>query len=94
MMDHLPECQRWFTDMPEPDECPACEILRTCEQRVTDEVTARLTKAYEWVVTDERSRTLDAAREAVLNVTVRKDTSWDHRVCALAAIDALREATK
>ena len=37
---------------------------------------------------------LDAAREAVLNVTVRKDTSWDHRVCALAAIDALREATK
>lgn len=34
MTDHLPECQRWFTDMPEPDECPACEMFRACEQRV------------------------------------------------------------
>ena len=34
---------------------------------------------------------LDAAREAVAVVGVRKDTSYDMRVVALAAIDALRE---
>ena len=36
-------------------------------------------------------RTLDAARKAVAGVGVRKDTSHDMRVQALAAIDALRE---
>lgn len=36
-------------------------------------------------------RVLDAAREAVAVVGVRKDTSYDMRVVALAAIDALRE---
>ena len=36
-------------------------------------------------------RVLDAAREAVAGVGVRKDTSHDMRVQALAAIDALRE---
>ena len=35
-------------------------------------------------------RTLDAARKAVAGVGVRKDTSHDMRVQALAAIDALR----
>ena len=34
MTDHLPECRRWFTNMPAPDECPACEMFRACEQRV------------------------------------------------------------
>lgn len=34
---------------------------------------------------------LDAAREAVAGVGVRKDTSHDMRVQSLAAIDALRE---
>ena len=34
MKDHLPECQRWYANMPEPDECPACEMFRACEQRV------------------------------------------------------------
>ena len=33
---------------------------------------------------------LDAARDAVAAVGVRKDTSYDMRVQALAAIDALR----
>lgn len=32
---------------------------------------------------------LDAAREAVLSVIVQRDTSWDHRDGALAAIEAL-----
>lgn len=36
MSDHLPECRRWFTNMPEPDECPACEMFRACEQRMLD----------------------------------------------------------
>lgn len=35
-------------------------------------------------------RVLDAAREAVAAVGVRKDTSYDMRVQALAVIDALR----
>ena len=39
-------------------------------------------------------RMLDAAREAVAGVGVRKDTSHDMRVQALAAIDALREEKK
>lgn len=34
---------------------------------------------------------LDAAREAVAGVGVRKDTSYDMRVQALAAIDVLRD---
>ena len=34
---------------------------------------------------------LDAAREAVATIGVRKDTSHDMRVQALAAIDALKE---
>lgn len=37
------------------------------------------------------SEVLDAARAAVATISVRKDTSWDMRVQALAAIDALRE---
>lgn len=40
---------------------------------------------------DERGKTLDAAREAVVAVAVRKDTSHDMRVQAIAAIDTLRE---
>lgn len=39
-------------------------------------------------------RVLDAAREAVAAVGVRKDTSHDMRVQALAAIDALRKEQK
>ena len=34
MIDHLPECRRFFTDMPAPDECSACGMFRICEQRV------------------------------------------------------------
>ena len=61
MSSHLPECQRWFTDMPEPDECPACEMFRACEQRVLgdrDEIVG---------ITAVRSfrAGLDAAEEAV-----------------------------
>lgn len=42
MSDHLPECRRWFTDMPASDECPACEMFRSCEQRVLTDFTARI----------------------------------------------------
>ncbi len=35
MSKHLPECHRWFANMPE-DGCPACEMFRACEQRVLD----------------------------------------------------------
>lgn len=34
MTEHLPECQRYFTDMPAPEDCPACGMFRVCEQRV------------------------------------------------------------
>jgi hypothetical protein len=33
MSHHLPECHRWFANMPE-DGCPACEMFRACKQRV------------------------------------------------------------
>ena len=39
-------------------------------------------------------RVLDAAREAVAAVSVRKDSSYDMRVQSLAAIDALRGEEK
>ena len=80
MSDHLPECYLSGS----PNLCPMCEALRACEQRVNDE----------WVRDYGGHRAfalgVQAAREAVAAVGVRKDTSHDMRVQALAAIDALR----
>lgn len=91
MTDHLPECpvldslpfidEGW-------DEGPCiCDRLRACEQRVFQEQIEG--RQHDMVMAYLRG--LDAAREAVAAVGVRKDTSHDMRVQALAAIDALRE---
>ena len=99
MSEHLPEC----IEYPIPDFnngvwlciCPA---LRACEQRVEREWIEHCNRV-EQRVRDESwdhgmevgtHSALDAAREAVAAVGVRKDTSHDMRVQALAAIDALR----
>jgi hypothetical protein len=67
MSKHLPECHRWFANMPE-DWCPACEMFRACEQRV------RQSAATLWDHTSEQMAAarvegiragLTAAREAV-----------------------------
>ena len=89
MSDHLPECRRWFTNMPAPDECPACEMFRACEQRVREEHSE--VDAYRgWV--KGYAAGVSAAYEAVLNAGL----CAPHRCQsdALAAIDALREEHK
>ncbi len=92
MSDHLPECPQifgkpdWYCcedcDPGVWDDC-ICDRLRACEQRVNDD----------WVRDYGGHRAfalgVQAAREAVAAVGVRKDTSHDMRVQALAAIDAL-----
>jgi len=103
--DHAPECDVaiWLeraieTDAPRwlgvPDDVACqCQKLRACEQRVRME-----DDDYAYVAAqaeaDGRRRgwneALDAAREAVASAGVRKDTSYDMRMQALAAIDALR----
>lgn len=86
MTDHLPECPMLDERYPKHplEKCDYCEMLRACEQRVNDE----------WVRDYGGHRAfalgVQAAREAVAAVGVRKDTSNDMRVQALAAIDALR----
>ena len=82
MTEHLPECQRYFTDMPAPDECPACEMFRVCEQRVRDESTDALTitrgvnyahgysDGYAKARKDAYGAGLDAAREAVAGMNL------------------------
>lgn len=81
MSDHLPECRRWFTDMPEPDECPACEMFRACEQRVE----------REWIEHCNRmeARALQAARDAVAATDAPCSGLCECIPQALAAIDAL-----
>lgn len=83
MSDHLPECKR-AEDRYAMAAC-ICDRLRACEQRVNDE----------WVRDYGGHRAfalgVQAAREAVAAVGVRKDTSHDMRVQALAAIDSLKE---
>lgn len=82
MSEHLPECQRWFTDMPAPDECPACEMFRACEQRVrtamhTAEREEYLNGLYEGK-NEGFAAGLSAARDAVAAVD-----RWDHNNYAL-----------
>jgi hypothetical protein len=95
MSKHLPECHRWFANMPE-DWCPACEMFRACEQRV------RQSAATLWDHTSEQMAAarvegiragLTAAREAIAALDIGRDVrfSVDVRADALAAIDALRE---
>lgn len=92
MSDHLPECECYGRNHGECALC-ICDWLRACEERV------RESAATLWERTDEQmadarrqgyAAALDAAREAVASVGVRKDTSYDMRVQALADIDALR----
>lgn len=90
MTGHLPDCflsEPWNATT-NPQVC-ICHRLRACEQRVLeDEFSYKgdIDTAYGqgW------DAALNAAREAVTGVGVRKDTSHDMRVQALAAIDALR----
>ena len=103
MSDHLPECRRWFTNMPAPDECPACEMFRACEQRVWkvaynqglgagSDMHGQHEKG--WVAGYDAA--VQAVREAVVaayakdSISVRSQTEWGVEI-ALAAIDALKE---
>jgi len=80
-MDHLPECPAPLCDYFDPKG--KCMGYEDCEHLCC----CAALRACE-------QRVLDAAREAVAGVGVRKDTSHDMRVQALAAIDALREEKK
>lgn len=83
------------------DDCTAdciCNRLRDCEQRLWDEAYAagfNHGRAHGELLSCPISykhgykQGVEAAREAVAAVGVRKDTSHDFRVQALAAIDAL-----
>ena len=91
MSEHLPECYLSGS----PSMCPRCDALRACERRVREAEfpcdnhvgPIALSCSHYWQ--GERDG-LQAARDAVAAVGVRKDTSHDMRVQALAAIDALR----
>ena len=91
MSDHLPECCE--VDQPGYGTwwC-ICEWPRACEQRVLEDERALIAVEQTTLaeLNAEYRKGLDAAREAVAGVAVRKDTSHDMRVQALAAIDALR----
>lgn len=93
MSEHLPECPT-TTDPHGLDDgyaCPCecqCEILRACEERLREGWCVITCGNTHYTIGYEEG--LDAAREAVAGVGVRKDTSYDMRVQALAAIDALR----
>ena len=80
---HLPEC--FWPDVPERAVC-ICDRLRACEQRVFQEQIEG--RQHDMVMAYLRG--IDVARDAVATVSVRKDTSHDMRVQALAAIDALQ----
>lgn len=94
MSEHLAECAPRVSDWGE--DC-ICRYLQACERRVRQE-----TFDADWSEMGQLAAVrlfrrqaflagLNAAREAVAVVGVRKDTSYDMRVQALAAIDALRE---
>jgi hypothetical protein len=96
MSDHLPECQRFFTDMPEPDDCPACGMFRLCEQRVLAEREADgpwfRSIVHQCCEDKQTAYTagLDAAREAVDGLD-KYHHGQISAADAIAAIDALRE---
>ena len=85
----------------ETDRCVdcICPQLRACERRVLEEEQSYLPavlfgngdeKAVLQIRDTAYAAGVQAARDAVAGVAVRKDTSHDMRVQALAAIDALR----
>ena len=100
-LDTMPEATRMFYSTSRQwfwEHGCICDRLRACEQRVEREWIEHCNRV-EQRVRDESwdhgmevgtHSALDAAREAVAAVGVRKDTSHDMRVQALAAIDALR----
>ena len=96
MSAHLPECQRWFTDMPAPDECPACEMFRACEARVLEGqpdpgISEKQAIANHAIYRNGYAAGLAAARDAVAAIhegcNCYEDTGI--RDDALAAIDGL-----
>lgn len=96
MTDHLPECPaNWGVGAMPDGPCIFCEMLRACEERVLEDLPAVLfghgdEKTVLQIRDTGYAAGVQAAREAVAAVSVRKDTSHDMRVQALAAIDALR----
>ena len=85
-MNHLPECPAGYV----------ADLCTTDIDPVLQEPTCNHCVGQGCICICNRLRTceqrmLDAARDAVAGVGVRKDTSHDMRVQALAAIDALRE---
>ena len=98
MTDHLPECDhaQCATDCGK-HRC-ICDLLRACEQRARGDMADPLDHlitfaegAQSTAYAAGRAEALRDAREAVLGVIVMRDTSWDYRVAAVAAIDALTE---
>ena len=109
MSDHLPECDSAFTDL-HTANCVCrciCPELRSCEQRVRDELfplrwsraeqleTARVNgwhAGWNAALQDGYAAGLDAAREAVAAECHHDDPNeW---CIYVAAIDALREEQK
>ena len=97
MSEHLPECPDQHSSH---DGTCICDRLRACEQRVREEEQSHLPavlfgngdeKAVLQIRDMAYAAGVQAARDAVAGVAVRKDTSHDMRVQALAAIDALKE---
>lgn len=98
MSDHLPECpcnhadeRGCFLISAETDRCVdcLCPQLRACEQRVRIDWEMSNGPAFDFA--RGYAAGVQTARDAVAAVGVRKDTSHDMRVQALAAIDALKE---
>lgn len=66
MSDHLPECPMLDEQYPKHplEDCPYCNMLRACEQRIGNVISASLVGGYDW--RHGYLAGLDAAREAVL----------------------------
>ena len=92
MTDHLPECPMLDERYPKHplEKCDYCEMLRACEQRVTDEIWGAIREGSQYKSGFEGG--LDAAREAVWDSVGPSADAFSQMVLgrALAAIDALR----
>lgn len=105
-MTHLPECFASLCECDDThfksidcDFSCICPSLRACEQRVKETAIPRhrdewiadgYHNGYEVGYEAGRDAALTLARDAVAAASARKDTSYDMRAQALAAIDALR----
>jgi hypothetical protein len=83
MSEHEPEC--WIVSHSNPLNGCICTELRACQKRLWKEPLLVVSRRAGW------NDALIAAREAVAAVDVRKDTSYEMRMQALAVIEALRE---